>query len=187
MQLVVSLAHSTLLYMFFWYKPVEPAVRNAKSAKDFMWQYSSQSCVCPQFCFSPQRKPNYTLWINQKKDIFFMQHKNNTKYGTSVMRRINQKHLPSPTAVKTNYITILYRESSYWIWKNTYMLQFSEKHYAKNAFHSFRSNPDSVLQKLKVLLNTMIHSFSNRKIQQFSDETFIPSLNKWCLKFLFLF
>lgn len=69
----------------------------------------------------------------------------------------------------------------------TYMLQFSEKHHTTTAFHSFRSNPDSVLEKLKVLLNVMIHSFPNRKIQQFSVETFIPSLNKWCLKFLFLF
>lgn len=60
----------------------------------------------------------------------------------------------------------------------TCMLQFSEKHHITNAFHSFRSNPDSVLQKLKVLLNAMIHSFPNRKIQQFSVETFIPSLNK---------
>lgn len=60
----------------------------------------------------------------------------------------------------------------------TYMLQFSEKHHTTTAFHSFRSNPDSVLEKLKVLLNAMIHSFPNRKIQQFSVETFIPSLNK---------
>jgi len=39
----------------------------------------------------------------------------------------------------------------------TYTLQFPEKYHATNAFHSFRSNPDSVLQKLKVLLNAMIH------------------------------